>query len=258
MKSSVDLNCDMGEGFGHWVLGDAPDEELMKILSSANVATGFHAGDPNSMDRVAKLAKDYGVGLGAHPGYQDLRGFGRRLIQTPADELINDIIYQVGALREFGRRHDIELQHIKPHGMLYMEAARNEELSTMLIDTLMKTCPDQMIFCMGISLTRKIAIEKGYPSAREFYADRDYDDSGSIVFARKVGQLDPKTVADKCLRACVEGKVKTVEGNDIDIAFESICFHSDSPGALAIGQAIHDTLKANGIAIAAPIPNSEA
>ncbi|MDA7634917.1 5-oxoprolinase subunit PxpA [Alphaproteobacteria bacterium] len=252
MKLSVDLNCDMGEGFGHWVLGDAPDEELMKILSSANVATGFHAGDPNSMNTIAKLAKDNNVGLGAHPGYQDLRGFGRRFIQTPSDELINDILYQVGALREFGRRHDVELQHVKPHGMLYMEAARNEELSTMLIDTLQKTCPDQMIFCMGISVTRKIALEKGYPSVREFYADRDYDSTGSIVFAKKVGKMDPKAVAEKCLRACVEGKVATVDGVDIDIEFESICFHSDSPGALVIGQSIHDILKANGITIEAP------
>jgi UPF0271 protein len=224
----------------------------MKILSSANVATGFHAGDPNSMNTIAKLAKDNNVGLGAHPGYQDLRGFGRRFIQTPSDELINDILYQVGALREFGRRHDVELQHVKPHGMLYMEAARNEELSTMLIDTLQKTCPDQMIFCMGISVTRKIALEKGYPSVREFYADRDYDRTGSIVFAKKVGKMDPKAVAEKCLRACVEGKVATVDGVDIDIEFESICFQSDSPGALVIGQSIHDILKANGITIEAP------
>ncbi|MDB2325107.1 5-oxoprolinase subunit PxpA [Alphaproteobacteria bacterium] len=252
MKSKVDLNCDMGEGFGHWVLGDAPDEELMKILSSANIAAGFHAGDPNSMNRVVKLAKDYNVGLGVHPGYQDLRGFGRRLIQTPSDELINDIVYQIGALREFGRLHDIELQHIKPHGMLYMEAARNEELSEMLVDMLMKTCPDQMLYCMGISVTRKIAVEKNYPSVREFYADRDYDDSGSIVFARKVAKLDPKTVAEKCVRACREGKVRTVEGNDIEIEFESICFHSDSPGALAIGRAVHDALRADGISIEAP------
>jgi UPF0271 protein len=133
-----------------------------------------------------------------------------------------------------------------------MEAARNEELSTMLIDTLQKTCPDQMIFCMGISVTRKIALEKGYPSVREFYADRDYDSSGSIVFAKKVGKMDPKAVAEKCLRACVEGKVATVDGVDIDIEFESICFHSDSPGSLIMGQSIHDILIANGIAIEAP------
>ena len=112
MKKIVDLNCDMGEGFGQWVLGEAPDEDIMSIISSANVATGFHAGDPNSMNRVVKLAQSYGVGLGAHPGYNDLQGFGRRYIKTNTDELVNDMVYQVGALREFGRRHGIPLQHV--------------------------------------------------------------------------------------------------------------------------------------------------
>ena len=125
----VDLNCDMGEGYGQWVLGDAPDEEIMSLISSANIAAGFHAGDPNTMDRVIKLAHDYGVGLGAHPGYRDLQGFGRRYIKTSSEELVNDIVYQMGAIREFGRRHGASLQHLKPHGALYMEAAVNEELS---------------------------------------------------------------------------------------------------------------------------------
>ena len=136
MRKIIDLNCDMGEGFGHWVLGEAPDEDLMALISSANIAAGFHAGDPNSMDRVIKLAQDYGVGLGAHPGYRDLQGFGRRYMQTTPEELVNDIIYQVGAVREFGRRHGIRLQHVKPHGALYMEAAKNEELSRHMIESL--------------------------------------------------------------------------------------------------------------------------
>ncbi|MGD9866107.1 MAG: LamB/YcsF family protein, partial [Pseudodonghicola sp.] len=136
MRGIIDLNCDMGEGFGHWTLGEASDEDLMELISSANIAAGFHAGDPNSMDRVIKLAQQHGVGLGAHPGYRDLQGFGRRYIRTNPEELVNDIIYQVGAVREFGRRYGIQLQHIKPHGALYMEAAVNEELSQHLVDTL--------------------------------------------------------------------------------------------------------------------------
>ena len=103
MREIVDLNCDMGEGFGQWALGEAPDEEIMSLISSANIAAGFHAGDPNSMDRVVKLAQIHGVGLGAHPGYNDLQGFGRRYIKASSEELVNDIVYQVGALREFGR-----------------------------------------------------------------------------------------------------------------------------------------------------------
>ena len=250
MKDMIDLNCDMGEGFGHWTLGDASDEEIMSLISSANIATGFHAGDPNSMDRVVKLAQSYGVGVGAHPGYHDLQGFGRRYIKTGSEELINDIVYQVGALREFGRRHGVQLQHVKPHGALYMEAAVNEELSEMLIDTLVKTCGTAIIFCMGVSKTYEVAKRAGYPVVREFYADRDYDKSGSIVFARHVGRPKPEEIAAKCVRACTEGVVWTVDGGDIPIEFESICFHSDTPGALDIGKAVRAGLTDAGITIA--------
>lgn len=249
MRDKIDLNCDMGEGFGHWSLGDVADEDIMAVISSANIATGFHAGDPNSMDRVVQLAKSYGVGLGAHPGYRDLQGFGRRYIQNSPEELVNDIVYQVGALREFGRRHGLPLQHIKPHGALYMEAAANEELSVHLIEVLRKTAPDAILFCMGSSKTYTVAKAFGQPAVREFYADRDYDDDGLIVFKRKVQKLDPQAVAEKCVRACKDGKVRTVSGRDIDVAFESICFHSDTPGALAIGKAVRSALLANDIRI---------
>lgn len=249
MREFVDLNCDMGEGFGQWTLGESPDEEIMALISSANIAAGFHAGDPNSMDRVVKLAQAYGVGLGAHPGYRDLQGFGRRYIKTSSEELVNDIVYQVGAIREFGRRHGIALQHVKPHGALYMEAAVNEELSQMIIDTLGKIGGDTILFCMEASKTYEIARQSGHPVVREFYADRDYDNSGSIVFKRQVARPDPKAVAEKCVKACKTGKVITVEGNEIDIGFESICFHSDTPGALAVGKAIRAELTQAGITI---------
>lgn len=250
MREIVDLNCDMGEGFGQWVLGEAPDEDIMSLISSANIAAGFHAGDPNSMDRVIKLAHDYGVGLGAHPGYRDLQGFGRRYIKTSADELVNDIIYQIGAIREFGRRHGIGLQHVKPHGALYMEAAVNEELSQMIIDMLSKTSCETILFCMEASKTYELAKQSGYPVVREFYADRDYDNSGSIVFKRQVGRPNPEAVAAKCVKACKTGKVTTVEGDEIEIGFESICFHSDTPGALEMGKAIRTGLQEAGIKIA--------
>jgi len=250
MKEIVDLNCDMGEGFGQWVLGDAPDEEIMALISSANIAAGFHAGDPNSMDRVVKLVQSYGVGLGAHPGYRDLQGFGRRRIQASPEELVNDILYQVGAIREFGRRYGIQLQHVKPHGALYMEAAVNEELSELFVDTLGKTSGTAIIFCMATSKTYDVAKRAGHPVVREFYADREYDKSGSIVFARRVARPRPEQIAAKCLRACTEGVVTTIDGEDIEIEFESICFHSDTPGALEIGKAIRTGLTDAGITIA--------
>ncbi|MEQ6249872.1 5-oxoprolinase subunit PxpA [Sulfitobacter sp. HNIBRBA3233] len=250
MMEIVDLNCDMGEGFGQWVLSEAPDEDIMALISSANIAAGFHAGDPNTMDRVIKLAHDYGVGLGAHPGFNDIQGFGRRAINTTPEELVNDIVYQIGAIREFGRRYGASLQHVKPHGALYMEAAKSEELSRQIIDMMQKTCGDTILFCMESSETYRIGKQSGYPVVREFYADRDYDNSGSIVFARQVGRPDPQAIADKCVKACTTGKVTTVEGDEIDIGFESICFHSDTPGALEMGKAIRKGLTDAGITIA--------
>lgn len=250
MRKIVDLNCDMGEGFGHWSYGDAPDEDLMAVITSANIATGFHAGDPNSMNRMVALAKAHGVALGAHPAYKDLQGFGRRKIDATDDELVNDILYQVGALREFGRRYDMPLQHIKPHGALYMEAASNEGLSRHLVETLQATSPELILFCMGPALTYEVAKRHSHPVVREFFADRDYGDDGMIIFTRTGAAADPEAIAKKCLRACEEGKVKTASGKDMDIAFESICVHSDTPGSLEILKAIRKILTENGIRIA--------
>ncbi len=248
-RQAVDLNCDLGENFGYWRISEATDEELMDLISSANVATGFHAGDPNLMDKVVKGAVERGVAIGAHPGYRDLQGFGRRVIQANPDELVNDIIYQLGSLREFARRHGTKLQHLKPHGALYMEAARSAELSELLVDALAKCSPEILIFCMDVSETYRVAKAAGLRPVREFYADRDYDSSGSIVFTRRMRALNPDEVAEKCLRACQEGKVRTVDNEDVEVTFASICFHSDPPGALQIGIAVRRKLVEAGIRI---------
>ena len=250
MRKVIDLNCDMGEGFGHWSYGDAPDEDLMTLISSANIATGYHAGDPNSMNRMVSLAKAHGVALGAHPAYKDLQGFGRRKIDATNEELVNDILYQIGAMREFGRRHDMPLQHVKPHGALYMEAASNEDLSRHLVETLQATSPDLILYCMGPALTYDVAKRHSHPVVREFFADRDYGDDGMIIFTRKGAAADPKAIAQKCLRACQEGKVETESGKVMEVEFESICVHSDTPGSVEILTAIRKTLTDNGIRIA--------
>ena len=248
--SAVDLNCDMGEAFGRWKIADADDARIMALISSANIAAGFHAGDPTLIDETVRLATQHGVGIGVHPGYRDLQGFGRRKIHGSSEEIVNDVVYQVGALREFARRHGAKIQHVKPHGALYMEMAVNEALSKSFVQFMRTTAPDSYIFCMGASLTYKIAVEMGQPVVREFYSDRDYDQSGSIVFTRQPDRLDPKAVAQRVVRACLEGKVKTVDGVDIDIPFESVCFHSDTPGAVDIAHAIREGLTENGIRIA--------
>jgi 5-oxoprolinase (ATP-hydrolysing) subunit A len=252
-KQCVDLNSDMGEGFGPWRIGDGVDEAIMPLISSANIATGFHAGDPNIMARTVQLARESGVGIGAHPGFRDLVGFGRRNITETPQALVNDILYQLGALREFTRLHGLRLQHVKPHGALYMHAARDEAFSRLFVETLQQADPNLLLFCMESSATYRIAREIGQPVVREFYADRDYDRSGSIVFIRRVGRLDPEQVAEKVLRACSEGKVRTVEGDDIDIDFDSVCIHSDTPGALDLVQKTREQLVREGIRITGPL-----
>ncbi len=252
MPKTIDINCDMGEGLGPWTLGESPDSALMPLISSANIATGFHAGDPNLMDATVAMAGQHGVGIGAHPGFRDLHGFGRRFMTGSPAELVNEVLYQLGALREFARRHGLKLQHVKPHGALYMHAAKDEAFSQVLAEALQAVGPELYLYCMDRSVTSGIARAAGQPVVREFYADRDYDRSGSIVFARRVAAPDPAHVADKVVRACLDGKVATVEGDVIDIEFESICFHSDTPGALAMATAMRAALERNGIRIAPP------
>lgn len=249
MKQFIDLNSDMGEGFGPWLIGDGVDEQIMPHISSANIATGFHAGDPNIMRKTVELAKSHGVGVGAHPGFRDLVGFGRRHINAPAGELVNDVLYQLGALREFARHAGIPLQHLKPHGALYMHAARDEALSRALVGALQISEPTLHLYCMEQSVTYRVAREMGQPVVREFYADRDYDATGSIVFTRRTARLDPRAVADKVVRACVEGQVRTVEGGNVAIGFDSVCIHSDTPGALDLVLATRQALGAHGIRV---------
>ena len=249
---TVDFNSDIGEGFGPWTIGDGVDTELMAFISSANVATGFHAGDPSTMRRTIEQAKRLGVAIGAHPGFRDLVGFGRRHINAPAQELVDDILYQLGALRELARVQGVALQHIKPHGALYMHLARDEEAARLLVENLQRLEPELLLFCMPGSVICRIAQALGQPVVREFYADREYDLSGSIVFTRNVRAYDPAHVAERALRACQEGVVRTVEGEDLAIEFDSICLHSDTPGALVLAQAVRGALDGAGLKVRAP------
>jgi len=249
-RTVIDLNCDLGEGFGPWSIGETRDCDLLPLISSANIATGFHAGDPNLMNATVQQASALGVAIGAHPGFDDLVGFGRRALAAGADELVNDVLYQIGALAEFASRHGASLQHVKLHGALYMHAAIDRTFSERLVEALRRSRDAVYVFCMDGSETCAAARNAGLPVVREFYADRDYDRSGSIVFKRRVGALDPQKVADKVVRACLDGKVETVEGDTLDMDFESVCFHSDTPGSLEIVRAIRAALERNGIRVA--------
>jgi 5-oxoprolinase (ATP-hydrolysing) subunit A len=244
----IDFNCDMGESFGPYSFG--ADEELMRYISSANVAGGFHAGDPHVMRKTVSLAKEHGVAVGIHNGYRDLMGFGRVEMSVTPDEVHDELIYQLGALREFARYYDMEVQHVKPHASLYMTAARDEEISRAIIEAIQRVDPDLVIYCMQASVTYEVARKMDQPVATEFFADRDYNDEGQIVFTRKVAEeLNPEEVGDRVLRGITEGKVTTVNDKDIDISSDSICVHSDTPGAASLAEAIVRKLKENDIEV---------
>lgn len=244
----VDFNCDMGESFGPYGFG--ADEDLMRYISSANVAAGFHAGDPRVMRKTVALAKEHGVAVGVHNGYRDLVGFGRREIKGASDEIHDELIYQLGALREFARLNGMEVQHVKPHGSLYMVAARDEEVSRAIIEAIQKVDPALVLFCMQASVTYELAKKLDQPVATEFFADRGYNDEGQIVFTRRVAEeLDPEEVAERVLRGITEGRVKTESGKDIEITSDSICVHSDTPGVVKLAEAITKKLQENGVEI---------
>ena len=240
----------MGESFGPYSFG--ADEELMRHISSANVAGGFHAGDPHVMGKTVALARENGVAVGVHNGYGDLVGFGRREIQATPAEIRDELIYQLGALREFARLHGLEVQHVKPHGALYMVAARDEELSRAIIEAIQSVDPALVLYCMQSSKTYELAREMGQPVAREFFADREYNEEGQIVFTRRIAEeLDPEELGKRTLRAVAQGRVKTVDGQDIEVEADSICVHSDTPGAAKIAETIVRKLEENGIEIRA-------
>lgn len=248
-KQRVDVNCDMSEGFGTWMFGDDVDTQMMPLVSSINVAAGFHAGDPNVIERNVRLAKEFGVGVGVHPGFRDLVGFGRRHIDATPAELVNDCLYQLGAVREFTRLHGLEMQHFKLHGALYMHAARDEDFAASLIKALQVVGPELPVLVMGGSVIEQVAVGLGHPVVREFYADRHYGDTGQIVFTRDVGSLDPDETAAKVLQACQQGTVETVDGTTAHVEFESICIHSDTRGAYELMSRSREQLDAAGIEV---------
>jgi len=235
---NTEINCDMGESFGIYRMGD--DVGLMPLITAANVACGFHGSDPNHMRATVKLAKQHGVRVGAHPSLPDLQGFGRRAMAIEREELANMIIYQVGALVAFLKAENMELSHIKPHGALYGMSANNGEVAHAICDA--TDVFDVPIFGMKHTEHEKVYVDRGHAFVAEFYADLGYDDSGGLIITREHDAVEPVLASKRVARAINEGLVDSVNGVSVKVGADSICVHSDTPNAVEVAQAVHDVV----------------
>jgi UPF0271 protein len=242
----IDLNADMGESYGRWTLGD--DDALMPFLTSANVACGFHGGDPHVMRRTVSLAAEHGVGIGAHVAFPDLIGFGRRRMAATPEEIRDYVVYQAGALKAFVEAAGSRLQHVKPHGALYTTIVDSPEHADAVAEAVGSVGPD-VILLMPPEVA-PAASRAGVPFVPEGYVDLDYGADGKLVLERVKQLRDPQRTAERALRLAREGVVDTLDGGTLEIRIESICVHGDAPNAPAIAQAIRETLGRAGIAFA--------
>jgi 5-oxoprolinase (ATP-hydrolysing) subunit A len=234
------LNCDMGESYGLYRLGD--DAGLMPLIHVANVACGFHASDFNHMRSTVKLAKTHGVAVGAHPSLPDRQGFGRREMAMKREELANCLIYQIGALKGFLEAEGMVLNHIKPHGSLFGMAGRMDHIAHAVCDAaeIFKV----PVFGMLGTLHETIYPARGIPFLAEYYADLEYDDEGRLIITQVHDAVDPDLAAERCLRAIREGVTSSAGGRDIRVGAETICVHSDTPNAVDIATAVRGAISA--------------
>ncbi len=246
----IDLNCDMGESFGRYRVG--ADEALMPFITSANIACGYHAGDPLVMDRTVRLAVEHGVGVGAHPGFPDLMGFGRRQMQLSPEEVENYVLYQIGALAAFAKAAGTELAHVKPHGALYNMAAKDAELARAIVRGIARFSRELIVVCLAGSAMVEAAKEAGLRVAREGFADRAYNPDGTLRSRRLPGALieDPQVAAERAIRMVREGVVVAHTGEEIPLRVDTICVHGDTPTAVEIAKTIRRELETAGIEVA--------
>ncbi|MDR7073254.1 LamB/YcsF family protein [Fictibacillus barbaricus] len=247
--SVIDINCDMGESFGAYRLGT--DEEILKYVTSANVACGFHAGDPATMFKTVKLALEHNVGIGVHPGLPDLAGFGRRNIDITPQEAYEMVVYQIGSLWAFVKAEGGNLQHVKPHGALYNMAAVNKGLSNAIAEAVYKVNPELILFGLANSELVKAGEKIGLRTASEVFADRTYQQDCTLT-SRKLPNCmienDDDAVA-QVIRMAKEGKVLTQQDVDVDIQADTVCIHGDGTHALSFAEKIRKTLEESGITV---------
>lgn len=248
----VDINCDMGESFGAYTLGR--DGEVIRHLTSANVACGFHAGDPLVLGRTVHLARDHGVAVGAHPGFPDLMGFGRRRMNCTPEEIFAYVVYQIGAVRAFCDVHGIALQHVKPHGELYNMAVGNEPITRAIAEAV--AAVDRRLILVALAgkhapHVRQIAMKAGVAVVFEAFPDRAYTADGVLVHRSRPGAVikDPPTVAERALRMAAEGSVIAEDGSSLALEAETLCVHGDTPTAVDLASHIRQKLEQNDVKV---------
>jgi len=241
----IDFNCDMGESFGAYMMGF--DHEVIRHVTSANIACGFHAGDPAWMRRTVSLAEEHGVGIGAHPGFPDLRGFGRRMLDVSTPDVRDDLIYQIGALTAFTTAK--RLQHVKPHGALYNMAVDRDDLARATVDAVLEVDPRLILVVLAGSPWAAVAAGMGVRVAREVFADRAVHADGTLVSRSKPGAVihDQAAVIERSLRLATEHQVTAITGETVWLEAETICLHGDTPGAVQLAAALRKALVSAGV-----------
>ena len=248
----MDLNSDLGESFGRWVLGD--DEAVLGLVTSANVACGFHAGDPSTLRRTCSLAAQRGVVVGAQVGYRDLAGFGRRFLDVAPTELTDDVLYQLGALDGCARPSGAGVRYLKPHGALYNAVVHHEAQARAVVQAVLEYDPTLPVLGLPGSVLLRVAERAGLRTVGELFADRGYTPEATLVPRSEPGALldDPVVVAQRVVRAVTEGVLTAVDGTDVAVReVGSVCVHGDSPGAVAMARAVRDGLAVAGVELAA-------
>jgi UPF0271 protein len=245
--TALDLNSDLGESFGRWVLGD--DEAMLEVVTSANIACGFHAGDPLTLHRTVAAAARLGVAIGAQVGYRDLAGFGRRFLDMAPEELTADVLYQIGALDGLARSVGSAVRYVKPHGALYNTIVADEVQAAAVVAAVRSYDPGMPVVGLPGSVFLQLAGEAGLPTVREAFADRAYTAAGTLVPRREPGAVltDPRAVADRVVALVRTGAVPAITGESVPVVAESVCVHGDSPGAVEMARAVRAALTAAGV-----------
>jgi len=249
--TTIDLNCDMGESFGAYTIG--ADDAVMPSITSANVACGYHGGDPGVMRRTVRLARDAGVRVGAHPGFPDLMGFGRREMRMAPQDLEDMVVYQIGALGAIARSEGVALSHVKAHGALYNMAVTDKALASAIARAVMAVDPALIFFALPGSELARAANGLGLQVALEGFADRSYEPDGSLTPRSRAGAVihDVDAVVERALRMATDGVVTASDGSRLDMRVDTICTHGDTPGAQALTRALRTSLERAGVTVAA-------